>query len=157
MKNIIVCLMLTAMVMLSACSGIQTNSNAVVFADPCCEEVAVVEEAVPAAKVMILQNVMFDWDKDVIRSDQQPIIDDVAQTMIDNPDLRILLDGYASVEGENDYNLDLSDRRVNAVKAALVAKGVSADRIVNAEGQGETDMFGLDILWKNRKVVIMSE
>jgi len=158
MKSLIICLMLAAMFMLSSCSVFKTKSDAVVFSNPCCGiKMAIVEEDVPDVKIIIMKNVMFDWDKDVIRSDQQRVIDDIAQTMIDNTDLRIILDGYASVEGDEDYNLKLSNRRVDAVKSALVSKCVPADRIVNAEGQGETDIFGLDILWKNRKVVIMSE
>ena len=46
--------------------------------------------------------------------------------------------GHTDSDGEADYNLDLSQRRVDAVVATLVAKGVAAERLV-PKGYGETE------------------
>ena len=75
--------------------------------------------------------------------------------MAEYPDTALILDGYASEEGASDYNLDLSQDRADSVKAALIEKGVDADRIVNAVGQGEATVFG-DLLKLNRRVMVLS-
>lgn len=126
-------------------------------------EECVVEVLAPApvvippkvTKINILEPVMFDWDKSVIRADQEVVIEKVAALMEEYPDTMLALKGHASVEGTDDYNLGLSQRRADAVKAALVAEGIAADRIVSAMGEGETSVFG-DILKQNRRVMVLS-
>lgn len=124
---------------------------------PC--EVATVEEAAPvvqkATKVKILEPVLFDFDKSVIRADQQPVIDKIASLMAEYEDTVLGIDAYASKEGPEKYNLKLSQRRADAVKAALVEKGISADRIVNSVGKGETGIFG-ELLKLNRRAIVLS-
>jgi len=150
MKKFIYVGVVLALFVLSACSMLQIKKD--VYTNGCCGEMLTNQQ-----KVIILENVMFDWDKDVIREDQKPVIDRVCKTLIDNPNINVYLKGYASVEGESDYNLNLSNRRVEAVKSALVSQGVPESRIVNAIGKGETNFFDLNVLWKNRKVVITSK
>ena len=61
----------------------------------------------------------------------------------DNPDAKITVNGYASPEGTEEYNLQLSQRRADAVKNILVDKyGIAADRI-NAIGHGVGDVFSV--------------
>ncbi len=50
----------------------------------------------------------------------------------------VSLDGYASAEGTEAYNMNLSKDRANAVKQYLVNAGVSASSI-NATGYGEAN------------------
>jgi outer membrane protein OmpA-like peptidoglycan-associated protein len=151
MKQVIMCLIVCLIAFgLSACAVQQTKT--VVFADECCG----VKISCDDEKIVILENVMFDWDKDNIHDDQQPVIDKIVGIMDEHPDINISLEGYASTEGELEYNLDLSGRRVDSVKSALVEKGVSEDRIVDAQGMGETDIFGIE-LPLNRKVKVSSE
>jgi peptidoglycan-associated lipoprotein len=61
---------------------------------------------------------MFDWDKSVIRADQEIVIDKVAALMAEYPDTILALNGHASIEGTETYNLALSQRRADSVKAA---------------------------------------
>ncbi|MDE1904474.1 MAG: OmpA family protein, partial [Alphaproteobacteria bacterium] len=51
---------------------------------------------------------------------------------------RIVVDGYTDLAGTAQYNMGLSVRRANAVKAALVADGISAKRI-SVHGFGKTN------------------
>ena len=57
--------------------------------------------------------------------------------MNENPGLTIRVEGHTSNAGDDDANMKLSQDRADAVKAYLVSKGISADRIT-AEGFGET-------------------
>jgi outer membrane protein OmpA-like peptidoglycan-associated protein len=155
--------LLAVVAMISAC-GISMDtikyangtSNQIQTA-PC--EVATVDEVpvviAKATKIKILEPVMFDWDKSVIRADQEDVLNKVAALMAEYPDTALVLDGYASEECATDYNLALSQDRADAVKSALIMKGVDADRIVNVVGQGEATVFG-DLLKLNRRVMVLS-
>ena len=111
---------------------IQTGECTVSIADP------VPEIPAKVTKIKILEPVMFDWDKSDIRIDQRPIIHRVAAMMTVYPDTVLVLDAYASVEGAEDYNINLSADRAQSVEAALVAEGVPADRIHMLRANGET-------------------
>ncbi|MDO9172975.1 MAG: OmpA family protein [bacterium] len=52
-------------------------------------------------------------------------------------DRNIVVEGYTDSQGSDDHNLDLSQRRADAVRSYLVRSGYPADRIL-AEGIGES-------------------
>jgi outer membrane protein OmpA-like peptidoglycan-associated protein len=128
-------------------------SNSMVVMTAPCEEPA---PAPPEPKVIkVTENVMFDWDSDVIRDDQKPVLDDIAGYLVDYPDTLLVIEGYASEEGATDYNLDLSNRRAESVRAGLHERGVAPASIKSVVGNGETTTFG-DILKDNRRVLVIT-
>jgi peptidoglycan-associated lipoprotein len=72
---------------------------------------------------------LFDFDQSVIRTSETSKVDKLGQYMKDNPNVEIGIDGYADPRGTTQYNQPLSQRRVDAVKAALVSAGVPSARI----------------------------
>ncbi len=56
-----------------------------------------------------------------------------------NPTTKVILDGYASPVGSEDYNMKLSQKRAESVMAYLISKGVAADRLT-AVGKGEIEV-----------------
>jgi outer membrane protein OmpA-like peptidoglycan-associated protein len=152
MKNVIAVLcMLALVVSLSACASYDTKGMVVMTA-PCTVEVVVIEQA---KVVRITDSVMFDWDSDKIRDDQKPVLDDIASMMEEYPDTLIVLKGFASEEGAKDYNLDLSNRRGEAVQGALHERGVAPSKIQGVTGLGETVEFG-ELLELNRRVLVIT-
>ena len=62
---------------------------------------------------------------------------DFLQYLKYRPDAHLILEGHADIRGAKDYNLKLSERRVERTKSYLVEKGVPADHI-------ETKAFGFE-------------
>ncbi len=79
----------------------------------------------------------FDTGKADIRAIDRPTVDGIGQILVAYPAARVRLIGFADARGDADANASLGVLRARAVMAALVAKGVAADRIDTASG-GET-------------------
>jgi outer membrane protein OmpA-like peptidoglycan-associated protein len=56
-------------------------------------------------------------------------IDAVAQLLKDRPEARVMIEGYTDDRGGNAVNQRLSEQRADAVRQALVQRGVDAGRI----------------------------
>ncbi len=76
-----------------------------------------------------VRDVFFDYDRYIIRGDQQPVTQADANFLLQHPNMKILIAGHCDDRGSEEYNLALGDNRANAVKAELVKMGVSPDRI----------------------------
>jgi peptidoglycan-associated lipoprotein len=76
-----------------------------------------------------VKDIYFDYDKSDIRSDQQASIQSGAAFLQQHSNVSFTIEGHCDERGSTEYNLALGDSRASAVKNALVAAGVSADRI----------------------------
>ncbi len=96
--------------------------------------------AKPAAakpeKVTTASAVNFDFDRYVIRPDARSKLDDLVGKLR-NVNLEVIIAvGHADRLGGDAYNMKLSVRRADSVKAYLVSKGIAASRVYT-EGKGE--------------------
>ena len=69
------------------------------------------------------------------------VLVDIKNILSENPKGNIIIEGYASSDGDEDFNIKLSVRRAKAVLNYLIGLGVSADRL-ETKGFGELDPLG---------------
>lgn len=85
---------------------------------------------------LTLSNVLFKTDSATLVPGATGNLDRLADVLKQHPDLNVEIDGYTDSTGNPDYNMDLSQRRADAVRSALVSRGIDPSRIV-ARGYGE--------------------
>ncbi|HET8823728.1 MAG TPA: peptidoglycan-associated lipoprotein Pal, partial [Terriglobales bacterium] len=76
-----------------------------------------------------VKDVYFDYDKSDVRGDQQSLVQADAAFLQQHPNMSVTVEGHCDERGSTEYNLALGDNRASAVKNALVAAGVAADRV----------------------------
>ncbi len=86
--------------------------------------------------VLTLGDVLFESGKAALLPGSKRAIDKLVEFLKDNPDRKVLVEGHTDDVGSATYNIDLSLRRAQSVKEALVEKGIDEDRIT-ALGYGE--------------------
>lgn len=84
-----------------------------------------------------LKNVFFVQSKSDLRPESHPELDRLVRLMAENPTVEIELSGHTDNRGTPSANLELSEKRVEAVKVYLVSKGI-APRRVTGKGYGGT-------------------
>jgi OOP family OmpA-OmpF porin len=84
--------------------------------------------------------VFFDWDKATLTDRARQIIHEAADNSTHVQYTRIEVNGYTDTSGTPQYNMGLSVRRANAVKAELIKDGVPANAITT-QGFGETHLL----------------
>ncbi|MFP4502185.1 MAG: OmpA family protein [Candidatus Hydrogenedentota bacterium] len=73
--------------------------------------------------------IYFDTDKAHLREAASLTIDSIAEAMRTDPTMRVRVEGHTDDRGSESYNMTLSEQRANAVKKALVNRGIDASRI----------------------------
>ena len=84
------------------------------------------------------RSVYFDSGKSTLKGNGTPARLDAMKEILKNyPNAKFAVEGYTDTDGSEKYNQKLSEARANAVKNALVARGINADNL-SAVGFGET-------------------
>jgi len=93
----------------------------------------------PAAvpRRLVLEGVNFDFDKSTLRQEDRNIIDQNAADLKEWGDIDVEVSGHTDSRGSDKYNNALSLRRAESVRAYLISKGISADRLT-VKGYGES-------------------
>jgi OmpA-OmpF porin, OOP family len=89
----------------------------------------------PKGETIILDHLIFAQGKSLIDPKSYSELDEVVQMMKENSKIEIRLEGHTDNVGNSKANLELSQKRVDAVKRYMVDKGISKGRI-------ETKAFG---------------
>ena len=101
-----------------------------------------------------LMDIFFDFDKSTLKDDQKPALQADLAALKTDPKLKLLIEGHCDERGTVEYNLALGERRAKAVKDALQAAGIAADRLsIISYGKERPFVLGHDeSAWKwNRR------
>ncbi|MBK6693448.1 MAG: OmpA family protein [Myxococcales bacterium] len=106
--------------------------------------------------IVILQKIKFKTNSAEILPESNPILDAVGTTIVHHPEFVLMeIAGHADERSSDEYNLRLTQDRVNSVMAALVQRGVDRSRL-RSKGYGEycpEDEGHNEAAWeKNRRV-----
>jgi outer membrane protein OmpA-like peptidoglycan-associated protein len=96
----------------------------------------------------LYRNLRFDYDRSDLQASETKKVSEIAKYLKANPSLSVGLDGSMDPRGTDPRNQDLSDRRVTAIRNALVKAGVPASRI-------QTGAFGDSRLTHDRRVAVL--
>jgi outer membrane protein OmpA-like peptidoglycan-associated protein len=86
--------------------------------------------------IITLGDVLFGTDQAALTADGVNTANKLGTVLQNNPARTVLIEGYTDSTGSSSHNLDLSQRRADSVRNALMAMGISRDRI-GTRGYGE--------------------
>jgi OOP family OmpA-OmpF porin len=102
-------------------------------------------------------HINFDPGKSILKVEYDPVIEQIAEMMRQNPELDIIVEGHTDGRGDRQTNLPLSEDRAKAVMNAIVSRGIDPKRL-SAVGYGpDKPIAPIDSeegLAKNRRVEI---
>ena len=91
----------------------------------------------PRKCTLTVYGINFDFDQATLRPDSMPVLEQVRALFANDPGYAAEIGGHTDNQGARDYNMKLSAKRADAVKAWLAGRGIAAGRITTA-GYGDT-------------------
>ncbi len=89
------------------------------------------------AKILSLKPIYFDFNGDYIRTDATIELAKIVEVMNQYPQMKVEVRSHTDSHGDDQYNLELSERRAKATVAYIIDKGIAVDRLMG-KGYGET-------------------
>lgn len=118
-------------------------------------------QAIGEQRKVDVYGIVFDFDKDTIRPESKPTLDEIAKLLAERPELRLDIVGHTDNQGTAEYNLDLSQRRAASVVAALMRDyGIAAERLTSSGAGLATPVAPNDTeegRAKNRRVELVAK
>jgi len=94
-------------------------------------------EALEATGRAIVYGIYFDSDRATLKAESEPALQELEGLLRERKTLKVLLEGHTDSMNSDAHNLDLSERRAEAVRQWLVKHGIEASRLT-AKGLGES-------------------
>ena len=111
------------------------------------------------SEISSLESVIyFEYDSAIVSSDYDELLLGVSTYLINNPQVKIVLEGHTDERGTREYNLALGEERANSVLKQLNILGVSRQQMSSLSfGEENPSALGIenDILALNRRVEII--
>lgn len=85
-----------------------------------------------------LYGIYFDTDKSIVKAQSYPLIEQIAKMLNADGSVRVVLEGHTDDQGDDDYNMELSKKRVLAVAEILTTQFQVNSAQLMSEGFGET-------------------
>jgi len=88
------------------------------------------ENAITSTGRVVLYGILFDFNKDSVKPESDPTLEQISTLLKNEPDLKLLVVGHTDSVGEFEFNRDLSTRRANAIVLALTSRfGINQSRL----------------------------
>jgi len=100
---------------------------------------------------IVFRSIYFDFDKSNIKNEFFPVLDEGVAMAKSKAGSKMILEGHTDSVGSEQYNMALSIRRANSVKAYFVKKGIDANRIT-AVGYGKSQPRATNATADGRKL-----
>lgn len=119
--------------------GFLTNTDSVNFddEDQTLYEKNIYLQPIEVGTTVRLENIFFDFDKTTLKEESFIELNKVVEFLNDNPTIEIEIAGHTDSKGADDYNLNLSQGRAQAVVDYITSEGIESFRLI-AKGYGET-------------------
>lgn len=112
-------------------------------------------ELVSLMEAGIAMDLLFRTDEHVLTDTTGSRLNELAQVLANMPDIHIQLDGFADERGAAEYNLKLSEKRVESVRDLLRTAGIDENRIhIAAHGEAPAQDDSIDSLALERRVSV---
>jgi OmpA-OmpF porin, OOP family len=85
---------------------------------------------VTAAGTYVFKDIQFESNRSNLKSSSFATLNNIAEALKARPDMKVEIQGHTDSLGKHDYNVGLSQKRAETVKAYLVTKGVDSERLV---------------------------
>ena len=79
--------------------------------------------------ILSKRSVFFDFDSYIIKSEAKPLVEAHARFLVQNPQMKMLIQGNTDERGSREYNLALGEKRADVVKQALMLLGAKEAQI----------------------------
>jgi OOP family OmpA-OmpF porin len=86
---------------------------------------------------IIVNGIRFDVGKSTLKPESMGAINEIYTLMKENPDLKFSVEGHTDSQGDDAFNMKLSQERAETVMNTLIKLGISGDRLA-AKGWGES-------------------
>jgi OOP family OmpA-OmpF porin len=86
---------------------------------------------------IVVNGIRFDLGKSTLKPESMGAINEIYNLMKENPDLKFSVEGHTDSQGDDAFNMKLSQERAETVMNTLIKLGISADRLT-AKGWGES-------------------
>ena len=88
--------------------------------------------------IVSMPDVLFDFNKYTLKPEARERLARISGIVLAYPDLKLQIEGYTDSIGADEYNLELSQKRADGVRAYLISSSVPPDH-VNSQGFGKSN------------------
>ena len=88
--------------------------------------------------IVSMPDVLFDFNKYTLKPEARERLARISGIVLAYPDLKLQIEGYTDSIGTDEYNLELSQKRADGVRAYLISSSVPPDH-VNSQGFGKSN------------------
>jgi OOP family OmpA-OmpF porin len=106
-----------------------TPAGTKVDAKGCPIPVATKSAEVTAAGTWIYKDIQFENNRSDLKENSFAVLNEITEALKNQPNLKVEIQGHTDITGTHDYNVSLSQKRAQTVKAYLESKGINPARM----------------------------